>query len=330
MIHPAARKVAPPPRNTGSPVTVDLRVGDAREVLADLPTGLARCCVTSPPYWRMRDYGVKRQIGLEKSPEAFVLQLLGVFAEVRRVLTKDGTLWLNIGDSYACSGKGSTGKTSGLTNPARYEEASLPGRSKTGPGLKRKDLVGIPWMLAFALRSAGWYLRADIIWHKPSPVPESILDRPTKAHEHVFLFSKASKYFYDAAAIGEAFKEPRYSAASSIGSKARAVDRDHLERSTLATQPRRGWANARDVWTIASQPFAGAHFAPMPGELARRCIAAGSAVGDVVLDPFLGAGTTGVEALGLGRGITGIEINPQFLAIADARMRVQRPLPLAI
>lgn len=305
---------------------VDLRAGDARAVLRDLPSGLARCCVTSPPYWRMRDYGMKKQIGLEKSPEAFVEQLVAVFREVRRVLTDDGTLWLNIGDSYACSGKGSTGKTSGLTNPARYEEASLPGRSKTGPGLKRKDLVGIPWMLAFALRADGWYLRADIIWHKPSPVPESITDRPTKAHEHVFLLSKGAAYFYDAAAIGEPFKEPRYAAAASIGSKARAVDRDHLERSTLATQPRRGWANARDVWTIAAQPFAGAHFAPMPSELARRCIQAGSAPGDVVLDPFLGAGTTGAVAVELGRGVTGIEVNPKFLAIAEERMRVQRPL----
>lgn len=305
---------------------VDLRTGDAREVLRELATGSARCCVTSPPYWRMRDYGHRKQIGLEKSPEAFVAQLVAVFREVRRVLADNGTLWLNIGDSYACSGKGSTGKTSGLTNPARYEEASLPGRSKTGQGLKRKDLVGIPWLLAFALRADGWFLRSDIIWHKPSPVPESILDRPTKAHEHVFLLSKGTKYFYDAAAIGEPFKEPRYAAASSIGSKAMAVDREHIGRSTLATQPKRGWANARDVWTIAAQPFAGAHFAPMPTELARRCILAGSAPGDVVLDPFLGAGTVGATALELGRGITGIELNPKFLAIADQRMRVQRPL----
>jgi DNA modification methylase len=303
---------------------VDLRVGDSREVLLDLPAGLARCCVTSPPYWRMRDYGMRQQIGLEKSPEVFVAQLVAVFRAVRRVLTDDGTLWLNIGDSYACSGKGSTGKSSGLSNPARYEQANLPGRSKTGVGLKRKDLVGIPWMLAFALRADGWYLRSDIIWHKPSPVPESITDRPTKAHEHVFLLSKSTKYFYDAAAIGESFKGP--GGAVSIGGKAMSVDRSHVERSTLAAQPKRGWANARDVWTIASQPFAGAHFAPMPGELARRCILAGSAVGDIVLDPFMGSGTVGMEAVTLGRSVAGIEINPKYLAIADQRMRVQRPL----
>jgi DNA modification methylase len=234
----------------------------------------------------MRDYGHRRQVGLEKSPEAYVARLVTVFAEVRRVLRSDGTLWLNVGDSYACSGKGSTGKTSTLTNPSRYEEASLPGRSKTGEGLKRKDLVGIPWMLAFALRTAGWYLRADIIWHKPSPVPESILDRPTKAHEHVFLFSRQPQYLYRAEAIGEAFREPRYATAASIGAKTRAVDREYLERSTLAQQPRRGWANARDVWTIATEPFAGAHFAPMPTELARRCIVAGSGGGASRARPF--------------------------------------------
>lgn len=298
-----------------------LLVGDALERLRELPDESVQTCVTSPPYWRMRDYGHRRQIGLEKSPEAFVARLVEVFAEVRRVLRKDGTLWLNIGDSYACSGKGSTGKTSTLSNPQRYEESSLPGRSKTGAGLKRKDLAGIPWALAFAMRADGWYLRADIIWHKPSPVPESILDRPTKAHEYVFLFSRCSKYFYNAEAIGEPFKEPRFAAAASIGPKSLSVDRDHLSRSTLATQPRRGWANARDVWTVPSEPFSGGHFAPMPSELARRCVVAGAFAGSVVLDPFAGAGTTGLVALREGRRFVGIELNPEYAKLAEARVK---------
>jgi DNA modification methylase len=253
-----------------------LHVGEALATLRTLPSDFVQTCVTSTPYWRMRDYQHPLQIGLEKSPEAFVAKLVDVFREVRRVLRADGTLWLNIGDSYACSGKGSNGKTSKLTNPVRQASASLPGRSKTSAGLKRKDLVGIPWMLAFALRADGWYLRHDIIWHKPAPVPESILDRPTKAHEYVFLLSRSSKYLYNAEAIGEAFKDPRSGAAGTIGPKSMAVDRAHIERSTLTEQPKRGWANARDVWTIPNEPYRGSHFATMPIELARRCIVAGS------------------------------------------------------
>lgn len=297
-----------------------LIVGEALEQLQQLPDESVHACVTSPPYWRMRDYEHKRQIGLEKTPEAFVAKLVDVFREVRRVLRRDGTLWLNIGDSYACSGKGTTGKTSTLSNPKRQERATLPGRSKTGKGLKRKDLVGIPWMLAFAMRADGWFLRGDIIWAKPNPQPESILDRPTKSHEHVFLFSRAQKYFYDAAAIGEPYKDPAQPMAVSIGPKTMSTDREHLERSTLGTRPTRGWSNARDVWVLPTQGLKEEHFAPMPPELARRCIVAGSPGGGLVLDPFTGAGTTALVALGEGRRFLGIELNEKFARITRRRI----------
>jgi DNA modification methylase len=267
-------------------VSVHIIEGDCLATLRTLPDGAAQCCVTSPPYYGLRDYGVEGQIGLEDSPDAYVARLVDVFREVRRVLRDDGTLWLNMGDSYAAGGNGGGNKNN--TNAGSLTV----GRKVAPAGYKPKDLLGIPWMVAFALRADGWYLRKDIIWHKPNPMPESVRDRPTTAHEHVFLLTKRAAYFYDADSIRE---EP-------IG------------------------ANARDVWTIATQPYSGAHFATMPPALAERCIKAGSKPGDTIVDPFGGAGTTGLVADRLGRNALLIELNPTYAAMARERIALDAPL----
>lgn len=291
-------------------------IGNVLDVLPTIAAGRFRCCVTSPPYWGLRDYGHADQLGLEATPEMYVERMVAVFREVRRTLTDDGTLWLNVGDSYAMSTKGSSGKgDKQLSNVGTV----IKDRSWSIPrGLKPKDLVGIPWMLAFALRADGWYLRSDIIWAKPNPMPESVTDRPTKAHEYVFLLSKSARYFYDAAAIADV--------ATSDGPR---VDKEHL---SVVGDPRDagvyhgrcgqrldGRRNARSVWTIASQPFDGAHFATMPPTLAERCILAGSKIGDEVIDPFLGSGTTGMVAERNGRRWFGVELNPNYEPIIRQR-----------
>jgi site-specific DNA-methyltransferase (cytosine-N4-specific) len=265
-----------------------IHIGDCRNILPTLAPGSFRTCVTSPPYWGLRDYGHHDQIGLEPTPEAYVETMVAVFRAVRRVLADDGTLWLNLGDSYATSGGAGTQGASGQRADRRYtaEGASAKG---VPPGLKPKDLVGIPWRVAFALQADGWWLRSDIVWHKSNPMPESVTDRPTKAHEFVFLLSKSERYYYDA----EAIKEPV---------------------SGLVTD-----RNRRDVWTVPSQPYAGAHFATMPEALVTPCILAGSAPGDAVLDPFLGSGTVGQVAERLGRRWAGCELNPEYEALAKAR-----------
>lgn len=270
--------------------------GDSVEILRTLPENSTHMCVTSPPYYGLRDYGAEGQIGLEETPERYVQILSGVFDEVRRVLRPDGTLWINIADSYAGSGKGAWNKVGErpkskhtyrftTDNPA----VNIP---KIWPGVKPKDMIGIPWLLAFALRERGWYLRSDIIWHKPNVMPESVADRPTKSHEHLFLLAKSSRYYFDHKAI----KEPTVDGAART-------------------------RNCRDVWSISTSPYKGAHFATFPVELIVPCILAGSPAGGVVLDPFFGSGTTGVAALRLNRSFIGIDINPNFCRLADERIK---------
>lgn len=265
-------------------------IGNVFDVLPTLAAGHFRCCVTSPPYWGLRDYGHSDQLGLEATPDLYVERMVAVFREVRRVLADDGTLWLNIGDCYAGARGGSQGETGQMADrsvaKSRCREVGI---TRVADGCKPKDLVGIPWMLAFALRADGWYLRSDIIWAKPSPMPESVTDRPTRAHEYVFMLSKSASYFYDAGAIAE-------DAVSDVGKR-----------------------NARDVWTIATQPFDGAHFATMPPALAERCVLAGSQIGDEVLDPFLGSGTTGMVAERNGRRWFGVELQPDYEPIIRQR-----------
>jgi DNA modification methylase len=291
-----------------------LLVGDNRKTLATLPDGVAQACVTSPPYWGLRDYGHDDQIGLESTPEEYVAQLVAVFREVRRVLADDGTLWLNLGDSYNGS-SGTGGKTAKQqSNAGSFHAAG----ARWADGLKPKDLVGIPWRVAFALQADGWYLRSDIIWAKPNPMPESVKDRPTSAHEHVFLLAKSERYYYDAGAIAEKAVSDHdsgngYSRSEQISRGGRG------QASGWTMDGSGGTRNARNVWTINSKPYSGAHFATMPPALAKRCILAGSRPGDVVLDPFFGSGTTGECAEALGRGWIGCELQEDYVPLINER-----------
>ena len=335
-------------------MAVTLLQGDCRQVLRTLADESVHCCVTSPPYFGLRDYGCDGQIGLERTPAEFVEQLVGVFREVRRVLRDDGTLWLNLGDSYSGSGpsgasyqskttreregKGTDGafrisKTLAARGLTYAEKKPIP-----TAGLKSKDLIGIPWRVAFALQADGWYLRQDIIWHKPNPMPESVRDRCTKAHEYVFLLSKSGRYYFDA----EAMQEPVESGPSDIrkmkeglpriGGKHKDLD-DPFSKASAATNigQKRSVGNGdtrnkRSVWTIATQPFSEAHFATMAPELAENCIRAGCPEGGTVLDPFGGAGTTGLVADRLQRHALLIELNPAYAGIAERRIVGDAPL----
>jgi DNA modification methylase len=299
-------------------------IGDCLEVLRGLPDGMAQTCVTSPPYYGLRDYGHAGQIGLEATPNAYVARLVDVFREVRRVLRDDGTLWLNLGDSYARAGgtDRQISSTCKVGNTLKTLEM-LPCRKQAPPdGLKDKDLLGIPWMVAFALRADGWWLRQDIIWHKPNPMPESVTDRCTKAHEYVFLLTKSAWYFYDAAAIAE--RAERGDAGSRFD-QGKTAQRS-ITPPVAGARIDDGRRNARSVWPIATQPYSGAHFATMPPALAERCIKAGSRPGDMVLDPFGGAGTTGLVADRLGRSATLIELNPEYARLARERITADAPL----
>lgn len=299
-------------------MTTTILVGDAVDQLRTLPDASVHCCVTSPPYWNLRDYGVDGQIGLEDTPEAFVDRLVAVFREVRRVLRDDGTAWVNLGDTYAGGG---TGARNATRWPKQSRNAHMPRRAKTGTGLKYKDLVGIPWMVAFALRHDGWHLRADIIWSKPNPMPESVGDRPTKSHEHIFLLSKSETYFYDEPAIREPAVSPRRSGPSTKYSEALAAgDERHRTKANLSAIDASGHRQRRDVWSVASHPFEGAHFATMPPKLVEPCILAGCPVGGVVLDCFGGAGTTAVVAEHNRRDSILIELNPAYADIARQRI----------
>lgn len=270
--------------------------GDALAVLRKMTAASVQTCVTSPPYWGLRDYGVKGQIGLEKTPGEYVEKLVTVFREVRRVLKDDGTLWLNLGDSYAGGGPHHGAKNTGKSATNR---GSITGIDRLPiAGLKSKDLVGIPWRVAFALQSDGWYLRSDIIWAKPNPMPESVRDRPTKAHEYLFLLSKSPRYYYDADAI----REP-------------CVDGMRMPKKWNNPKGK----NKRTVWTITPKPYRGAHFATFPPQLIEPCILAGAPAGGVVLDPFSGAGTTAIVAEQHGRRAIGIELNPAYVELTAKR-----------
>jgi DNA modification methylase len=299
-------------------VTWTVLLGDACEQMRLIDDESVQTCVTSPPYWGLRDYGVAGQIGMEDTPDAYVARLVDVFRGVRRLLRADGTCWINLGDSYAGSwgAQGNPGGTMSTSQVAAAPKKNRTGRIIPGSGLKPKDLVGIPWKVAFALRDDGWYLRSDVIWAKPNPMPESIRDRPTKAHEYVFLLAKSERYAYDADAIAEPIL--RGNAGSSFTEGKTGVN----GAGRASTKPRANYetANKRTVWTIPSQPCAEAHFAVFPEELPRLCILAGCERGGLVLDPFAGSGTTGVVALKLGRRFVGCELNPEYRDLACERI----------
>lgn len=342
--------------------------GDARAILPTLDAKSVNCCVTSPPYFGLRDYGCDGQIGLEDTPDAFVAQMVTVFREVRRVLKDDGTLWLNLGDSYAGSGKGGnpedsphqkqrtnggsltvigqTARDAALTNGAGADRLK---------GLKPKDLIGIPWRVAFALQADGWYLRQDIIWHKPNPMPESVLDRCTKAHEYIFLLSKSERYYCDMTAIQESaiYGDPRrpYGSQGAWDVDGRPIEQRHggelrkswngselhsgktathqLSRSSVKRGgfggkntkiPVQETRNKRSVWIVASSPYPGAHFATFPPELIKPCILAGCPKGGTILDPFGGSGTTGQVARDAGCDAILLELNPKYIELIKDRL----------
>jgi DNA modification methylase len=352
-------------------MTVEILIGDARTVLAGMPDASVHCAVTSPPYYGLRDYGVDGQLGLETTPDEYVSALVGVFREVRRVLRDDGTLWLNLGDCYASRPNGSIGKEGRLdgnyTAHAEFRRAHALRKPTLPPHLKHKDLIGIPWMVAFALRADGWYLRGDNIWAKPNGMPESTKDRPTKAHEYVFEMSKSEAYYYGyedvrlppvpesvgrlARAMRAHMDGPDDPGAGSLvvsgggyappgqpphkgtrrNDKQRGQSRRHSgfndrwDAMSAAEQKANG-AALRSVWWIAPGGFPGAHFAVMPDEVAATCILAGCPAGGTVLDPFGGAGTTGLVADRLGRNAILIELNPDYAEMARARVSKDSPL----
>jgi DNA modification methylase len=283
-------------------------LGDCREIMRRWAADGVRVqtCVTSPPYWGLRDYGVEGQLGLEKTPDEYVANMVEVFRCVREVLADDGTVWLNLGDSYIGS------------NVSR--------RWTSENGMAPKNLVGIPWRVAFALQSDGWYMRSDIIWHKPNPMPESVTDRPTKSHEYLFLLSKSERYYYDAEAIkepGDAASGERYAYAFG-GEKSARLTRENADGPGSRVHPigyreYDGLRNRRTVWTVATNAYSGAHFATFPRALVEPCILAGSRPGDIVLDPFMGSGTTAMVAQDLGRKWLGCELNPEYIKLQALR-----------
>lgn len=301
-------------------MSVDIRVGDCIETMRAMPAGSVHTCITSPPYFGLRDYGHAGQIGLEDTPDAFVSKLVDVFREVRRLLRDDGTLWLNLGDSYARTG-GTDRKVSATASvgSTRRTLDQIADRAQKAPsGLKDKDLIGVPWRVAFALQADGWYLRQDIIWHKPNPMPESVRDRCTKAHEYIFLLSKGPRYYFDA----EAIKEPGVVPAGTKGAKG-SVER--ASQKGVSSRPPEykvydGTRNRRSVWTVQTRPYKGAHFATFPPDLIEPCILAGAPQGGTVLDPFGGAGTTGLVAQRTGRKAILCELNPDYADLARDRL----------
>jgi DNA modification methylase len=332
--------------------------GDCIGTMRGWDDGIVQTCVTSPPYWGLRDYGVEGQLGLEKTPQEYVEKMVAVFREVRRVLRDDGTLWLNLGDSYAANRSYQVPQDL-RGSKASAEAGAAGGRASNAAeiGLKPKDLVGIPWMVAFALRDDGWYLRSDIIWAKKNCMPESVTDRPTRSHEYLFLLAKSERYFYD----HEAIREP-----GSLASMKR-LDQDGFDKQTGGPKDTKDWnrshrkvledlkkkadkqrghsrrhdgfndrwdemeraeqcgmmRNKRDVWTIGTTPFAEAHFATFPPELIKPCIIAGAPKGGVVFDPFMGAGTTALVAAQYDRHFLGCELNPDYIKIAEARIAAE-------
>lgn len=317
-------------------MSVQIITADCRSALAGLPDASVHCCVTSPPYFGLRDYGNAGQIGIEPTLDAYVATMVDVFRDVRRVLRDDGTLWLNLGDSYAGSW-GAQGRTGSMADrsvvqarsiAAHPSRASHTGSIPVGSGLKPKDLMGVPWRVAFSLQADGWWLRQDIIWHKPNPMPESVTDRCTKAHEYVFLMSKSARYHYDADAIsdtatGEApgnTQPTKAGRAHAAGAAALRYSRNLHKIEAASTR------NRRSVWTVATAPFSEAHFATFPPALVEPCILAGCPVGGTVLDPFGGAGTTALVADRLGRSAILIEINPTYAEMARDRINGDAPM----
>ena len=299
--------------------------GDCKETLKQFPRGSAQMCVTSPPYYGLRDYGGEaNQIGQEETPEEFVNNLVEVFREVRDVLKDDGVLWLNIGDSYYNYRPGTGGLPKQTVSKTSQDlPTQCNRRANKLDGLKEKDLIGIPWMLAFALRADGWYLRQDIIWHKPNPMPESVKDRCTKSHEYIFLLSKNKNYYYD----NEAIKEP---VKQDWGTRDRTKGKYHNPGTGLA--PHSGFSksydrkNKRSVWSVTNKPYREAHFATYPPDLIEPCILAGSEVGDIVLDPFMGSGTTAAVAKALGRDYIGCELHEDYGNLIQKRVQDYVPV----
>lgn len=332
--------------------------GDCLETLRRMPDGIVNTCVTSPPYFGLRDYGHPGQIGLEPTPDEFVSKLVEVFREVRRVLRDDGTLWLNLGDSYATgAGKaaspgggaqgerflesGPSGYRGGHTDSPKHKmpqtadaknaNANIPKFQPNRmplPGLKPKDLIGVPWMVAFALRADGWYLRSDVIWSKPNPMPESVTDRPTKSHEYIFLLSKSASYYCDMGAIREEAVCTKLPGRGMTDTKTTYGEQNGGNGGLLALRNRLNDQgepdtdrNRRSVWTVNTKPYKGAHFATFPTELIEPCVLAGAPAGGVVLDPFLGSGTTAYVAEHLGRKWIGCELNEAYKPLQDERLR---------
>jgi site-specific DNA-methyltransferase (adenine-specific) len=291
-------------------------IGDCRESMRALEAGSVQTCVTSPPYFGLRDYGHDGQIGLEQTPDDFVATMVEVFREVHRVLADDGTLWVNLGDSYASAWACNRRNVIGSGSLENGKREARPNRLTDG--LKEKDLIGIPWRVALALQADGWYLRQDIIWHKPNPMPESVRDRCTKAHEYIFMFSKSPRYYFDHIAM----KEPGVIPAGTKGAKGSAERA--AEKGVNARPPEYkvydGMRNRRSVWTVQTRPFKGAHFATFPPDLIEPCVFAGSRVGDTVLDPFGGSGTTAGVALKHGRKAVLCELNPEYAALVPDRV----------
>lgn len=344
----------------GAGVSYVLHLGDCLESLRGMADGSVQTCVTSPPYFGLRDYGHAGQIGLEPTPDAFVARLVDVFRDVRRVLRDDGTLWLNLGDSYAGSGRGgAAGGASSTLEGGQETQGAAPRRAVSDsqrehtpavrgsrlppgfhaehfdagvvgrawvpppPGFKQKDLIGIPWRVAFALQADGWYLRQDIIWRKPNPMPESVRDRCTKAHEYLFLLSKSLRYYFDAEAIAEPVAETTKSRLLQPG-LASQLGSDRVPGKTngamKAVGDATGVRNKRSVWDVAMRPYKGAHFATFPPELVEPCVLAGAPTGGVVLDPFGGSGTTAGVAIALGRRAVLCELNPEYAALMPKRI----------
>ena len=307
-----------------------IEFGDCRETMRRWKEqGIkAQTCVTSPPYYGLRDYGHDGQIGMEETPDEYIAAMVEVFRCVWDVLEDDGTLWLNIGDSYYNyrPGKGQALVQQTVSNNSQDLPQVCARRGNTLDGLKEKDLIGIPWMLAFALRADGWYLRQDIIWHKPNPMPESVQDRCTKAHEYIFLLSKSQKYYYDIDSIKEELKEESIARNQSgwngnedrgyVSGKQNNMSK-YLGSDKAKNETHR---NRRSVWTVNTKPYAGAHFAVFPQELIEPCILAGAPIGGIVLDPFMGSGTTAQVAQHLGRQYLGCELNSDYKPLQNKRI----------
>ena len=312
---------------------VQILYGDALEQLRTLPNQSVHCCITSPPYYALRDYGVAGQIGLENTPEEYIERLVRIFHEVKRVMRDDGTLWLNIADSYSGSGKGAWKNKERQKETYKVEPGSPQTRVRTTQGnIKKKDMIGIPWMLAFALRADGWYLRQDIIWYKPNCMPESVKDRCTKSHEFIFFFSLSSQYYFDYQSIQEpAYTTDRTAPRGSQGSFTKHSGRREQDlvpdkryigfNSRYFSKPLSMMRRKRDVWAVSTVGYNGSHFATFPPKLIEPCLLAGCPVGGTVLDPFIGSGTTAEVAQQLNRNCIGIELNRDYKMLIDTRLK---------